>query len=304
MAAITFMPWYRIDRNYDLLDLSLIRFNRATRVEGVDGAVQDDVHKVLGTYKDIKGEPVDKAALLVLKDKNILADLNDDDRDLLYELIEVVRFGGLANREYFDPIARYCNSDCFPCYVQRFATADFTSLTSRRREGSTQSSWPIAAITISMPLHCSPIRKVVLDEHFIESLFRHRRDQPEEWTRWHNAISCFNQANTDAENVRHQVEWVLLCSAFEHLLDAGSKAIDVATRFANLLVPSESRLVRNSTRISAQWRDTGQSLRFEWMREFYRIRGDFAHGQLQTRQDMVWGFGEHLVLVLLCYKLS
>src|SRR5262249_50398412 len=78
---------------------------------------------------------------------------------------------------------------------------------------------------------------------------------------------------------------------------------DVATRFTSLLVPSESRLVRNSTRTSAQWRNTGQALRFEWIREFYRIRGDFAHGQLQTRQDMVWGFGEHLVLATIAFPL-
>jgi hypothetical protein len=303
MAAIAFMPWCRIDRSYDLQDLSIIRFDRARPVEGIDDALRENVQKILSTYKDIKGSPVAKAALLVLKNKQILDDLNDEERDLLYEHVEIIRFGGIANREYFDPIAPYCNSDCFTCYVQRFTTPDFTALSSRRREGSTQSLWPIADISISVPPHCSTVQNVVIDERFITSLLVHRRNQPDEWTRWLNAISCFNQANTDAENFRHQVEWVLLCSAFEHLLDAESKAIDVANRFTNLFVPSETRLVRNATRRSARWREEGQPLRFEWMREFYRLRGDFAHGQLETRQDMVWSLGEHLVLATIAFPL-
>lgn len=303
MAAIAFMPWCRIDGNYDLADLSIVRFERGRRVEGIDDALQQDVQKILGTYKDIKGMPVDEAALLVLRNKQILDDLNDEERDLLYELVEVIRFGGLANREYFHPISHYCNSDCFACYVQRFTATDFTTPSSRRREGSTQSVWPIAEISITVPPHCSPIRKVVVDANLITSLFGHRRDHPDEWTRWLNAISSFNQANTDAENFRHQVEWVLLCSAFEHLLDAESKAIDVATKFANLLVPSESKLVRDATRRSARWREEGRPLRFEWMREFYRIRGDFAHGRLESRQDMVWSLGEHMVLATIAFPL-
>jgi hypothetical protein len=95
----------------------------------------------------------------------------------------------------------------------------------------------------------------------------------------------------------------LLCSAFEHILDAESKAIDVANRFTTSFTPTKSKLVRDATRRSTRWRDEGQPLRFEWMREFYRIRGDFAHGQLQSKQDTVWGLGEHLVLGTIAFPL-
>jgi hypothetical protein len=303
MSAIAFMPWCRIDRDYDLGEIQIIRFMRGQSVERVAAAAQGDLQKILGTYKDIKAQPIDEAALLVLRGKGILDDLNDDERDLLYENVEIVRFGGLANREYFNALGPYCNSDCFTCYVQRFSATEFTSLNSRRREGSTQSMWPLDEISITVPLHCSSVRQVVLDDRIVAALFAYRRDHPKEWGRWINAISGFTQANTDAENFRYQVEWLLLCSAFEHLLEAESKAIDVAAKFSGAFVPSQSKLARDAIRRSARWRDEGQPLRFEWMREFYRIRGDFAHGKLETAQDMVWGLGEHLVLATISFPL-
>jgi hypothetical protein len=303
VAAIAFMPWCRVDKSCDLGEIRIIRFERDHPVEGIDGSLQSNVQTILGTYKDITGKPVAQTAIVALRDKNVLDDLNDDDRDLLYETVDVIRFGGLANREYFNPIGRYCNSDCFTCYVQRFSTTEFTSLSSRRREGSTLSMWPLSDISITIPLHCSSIKEVVLDDVVIASLLAYRKGHEKDWPRLINAISSFAQANTDAENFRYQVEWVLLCSAFEHLLEADSKAIDVAMKFTDVFGPSKSKLVREARRRSARFRDDGQPLRFEWMKEFYRVRGDFAHGKLQTGQDMAWGLGEHLVLATIAFPL-
>jgi hypothetical protein len=42
-------------------------------------------------------------------------------------------------------------------------------------------------------------------------------------------------------------------------------------------------------------------VRFEWLSEFYRVRGDFAHGRLTTRQPMVWNATEHLALAAIAF---
>ena len=39
------------------------------------------------------------------------------------------------------------------------------------------------------------------------------------------------------------------------------------------------------------------------MREFYRVRGDFAHGRLRTRQPLTWNPLEHLVLATIAFPL-
>jgi hypothetical protein len=145
---------------------------------------------------------------------------------------------------------------------------------------------------------------VILDERLLSALLNHRSSSDDvEWGRWQNALACFNRSNTDSDNIYHQVEWVLLSSAFEHILDAKPEAKHVATRFSQTMVPIESLLVRNASRRSTNWSDNGQTLRYEWMREFYRIRGDFAHGKLNTQQLTTWSPFEHLLLATIAFPL-
>lgn len=126
---------------------------------------------------------------------------------------------------------------------------------------------------------------------------------PDEWARWQHAISCFNWANTDAENVSYQLEWSLLCSAFERLLNAQSDYEDVAAKFVASFSPYENLNVGTAKRKSVRWKKSSKPLRFEWMREFYRVRGDFAHGRLETRQPLVWKPLEHLTLAAIAFPL-
>ena len=183
-------------------------------------------------------------------------------------------------------------------YFQKFDKADFSAITTRRREGQTSSTWSIDSISIPIPVHSDPVQEVQLDEALLRALVDHRATC-REWEKWQNALACFNQANTDSDNVRRQ--WVLLCSAFEHILEAKHHAKDVAIKFSNAMLPTESMLARDASRKSHEWHDEGQSLRYEWMREFYRIRGDFAHGKLNTQQPTVWSPLEHLVLATIAF---
>jgi len=39
------------------------------------------------------------------------------------------------------------------------------------------------------------------------------------------------------------------------------------------------------------------------MRELYRIRGDFAHGKMRSKQPMAWNLLEHIVLGTIAFPL-
>ncbi len=304
LSTLLLMPWCRIDKAYEVGCVNVLPFERHKPIDGLDDAAQCRVNTIMATYKTIEGKPVDRAALVRYDGRSPIDDLNEAEVDTVYELVALACFCGLAKREYFNPLGSYCNSDCFALYVQKFAKADFTTLTTRRREGQTLSVWPIDHIAITIPTHCHPVETVGLGEALLGAITAHRaRSKNDEWARWQNSISCFNLANTDGENVRYQVEWVLLCSAFEHLLGAKSEAKDVAGKFSEAMVPGESFLARNANRRSDRWTDDGESLRYEWMREFYRIRGDFAHGKLDTEQPAVWNSREHLVLATIAFPL-
>lgn len=301
---VSFLPWCRVNKTYDLGQIKISPFQRHKPIEGIDEAAQCRVNTILGTYKTIKGEPIDSAALVRYEEKSFIDDLSKAERETIHELAALACFSALAKREYFNPLGPYCNSECFALYFQKFDSADFITLATRRRDGKTWSSWPIDDIAITVPVHCHTVSEVHLDEGLLRALVAHRTQSREaEWATWQNAISCFNQANTDSEAVRFQVEWVLLCSAFEHILGAKSKYSDVARKFADAMAPSSSVLMRNAERRSDQWTGGDEPLRYEWMREFYRIRGDFAHGKLQTGQPAMWNPSEHLVLAAIAFPL-
>lgn len=304
MPMIAFMPWCRVEKAFDVGDMRILPFHRHGRLEGLDEAALSRANTILGTYKTIEAKPVDKAALIKYGAKSLVDELNTEEHETIHELVTLACFSALARRQYFDSLGPYCNSDCFTLYVQKFDRADFTAITTRRREGETMSGWPIDDIAITIPVHCHAVQEVMIDEPLLKSLLIHREKCDEdEWARWQNAITCFNQANTDSETVRFQVEWVLLCSSFEHILQAASDYKDVARKFIERVIPSSTLLVRDAKRKSTRWADSDVGLRYEWMKEFYRIRGDFAHGRLDSRQPAAWTALEHLVLSTIAFPL-
>jgi hypothetical protein len=294
------MPWCRIDRAYEVGDVTIIPYRG--RVDDVDAPVQRALTRVLSTYRDIQGRPVDHAAVVRYADKSFGADLTDDEIDSIYEWVQLACFAGLAGRQFFTPEAPG-NSDAFIVYAQRLQDADFVALRTRRREGHTWSAWPLDAIALTVPTHVSPVRSVSLDARLLDGLVSFARKGTPDWGRWQHALSCFNQANTDGDTFRHQIEWGLMCSAFEQLLNADSKAEDVADKFAKALVPSRPLLASDAQRRLERWKDAGAPVRYEWLKEFYRVRGDFAHGKLTTQQPMAWHPIEHLTLAAIAFPL-
>ena len=300
MSMLAFIPWCRIDKVYEMDCVRILPVERHTPIDDLDDAGQCRVNAILATYKTIEGTPVNRCALVAYVDKSPIDDLNEDEISIIRDLIDIACFCGLSRREYFLPFP-YSNSDCFALYFQKFDKADFSAITTRRREGQTSSSWSIDNISITIPVHCHTVEKVQLDEALLKALVNHRAIS-RDWAKWQNAITCFNEANTDNDNIRYQVEWTLLCSAFQHLLGANSNAKDVATRFSDAMVPNKSVLVHDACRKLDTW-CANKPLRYEWMLEFYKIRGAFAHGKLNTQQPMNWSPLEHVVLATIAFPL-
>jgi hypothetical protein len=304
MSMISFMPWCRIDRDYDVGEVKIIPFRKDMPLQGLHDAEQDRLSTILATYRSIEDEPVDHAAILQFAGRDVTDELAEEERERIFEAAELACFSGLANRQYFNPLGPYCNSDCFAVYIQKFDLSGFSVIQTRRREGATFNVWPIDRVSVTVPVHCHTIRDVSLDETLLKALTGQRaRCDEEEWGRWRNALTCFNLANSDSEGTRLHVEWVLLCSAFEHILGARAEARDVAERFCEQFTPKTGLLAQDARRRSERWMFAGRQLAYEWIREFYRIRGDFAHGRLQIRQPAVWKKLEHVVLATIAFPL-
>jgi hypothetical protein len=177
---LLFMPWCPIDQRYEIGDVEIIPFERDTAIGGLDDDGTRRVNQILASYKTIEGNPVPRAALVYHRNKSVIDDLANDEIDLSYDLVTLACFSALSGREYFNPIGRYCNSESFTMYVQKFEGADFTALTTRRRDGSALNAWPLDRIAIIVPLRCHPIHHVSIDSNLIGDYLinvRHRMMQ-------------------------------------------------------------------------------------------------------------------------------
>ena len=67
--------------------------------------------------------------------------------------------------------------------------------------------------------------------------------------------------------------------------------------------PNNPLSVGVTRRQSNSWVNKNQNLRHERMRKFYRLRGDFAHGNLDTRQPATWSPLEHIILATIAFPL-
>jgi hypothetical protein len=304
MSMLLLMPWCPVEREIKVGDVRILPFKRSKDCDCLTPSMWRRIKIIMGMYRDLHGNKIDRAALVKFQSKSVTDDLSQEEISIAYELVTLACFCGLTNREYFNAVGSYCNSDCFTLYVQKFARDNFTALTPRRREGQVLDAWPMRGVKLSVPVNCRSIQGITLDQDLLSTLVNLRKKLSyKAWARWHNAILCFNQANTDSENVRYQVEWVLLCSAFEHLMGAKANAKDVARRFSEIFVPANPLLVSEAKKIKHNPKKEDNPLRHEWMSEFYRIRGDFAHGKLSTKQPMIWDALEHLVLGTIAFPL-
>lgn len=298
------MPWCPLDKEYEVGEISLIPFDRAATNDQYDSTELSQVLSILSSYRDFEGRPNPELTLVKYQGRPMFSELPSEEYEIARELVELACFSAISRRTYFS-FGDYCNATNFILYGQRFTVgSNHVVIVSRRGDGATNSMRAIGNTVFSMPSQAKPLGKVNLDEQLLDSVvaFREGADS-KEWSRWQNSIACFNLANTDADNITHQVEWTLLCSAFERLLAADSKAIDVAMRFSAVFAPTNPIPISDATRKPSRCSDKTKPLSLEWMREFYSVRGDFAHGKLNTGQPLAWHPLEHLSLARIAFPL-
>jgi hypothetical protein len=307
MSAVHFMPWCPLAKEYSVGEVTLMPFDRTARNDQFDQAELPRVLSILSSYRDLRGRPNRSLALVKYKDRPIFSDVSSDEFQIARELVEVACFSALSKRTYLS-FGQYCNASNFIFYGQRFSLdsqdSGYTAITSRRRDGQNSALRSFSNTVFSVPVQAGRNDPVAIDEQFLQSLIAFRESgEGKDWARWQNAIECFNLANTDADNISYQVEWTLLCGAFERLLDAESKATDVASKFSHIFHPTDLLAVNEAKRKSDRWKDLQNSLSHEWVREFYSVRGDFAHGKLRTDQPLTWQPQEHLLLATISFPL-
>lgn len=218
------------------------------------------------------------------------------------ELIQLACFGSLAARRFFRGV--YSNSTCFTRYVQRFEDTRGIAVQTRRRDGHSIDGRILPQTVFGVPPHAASVREVEIDDALVAALVAHRLEaNAGEWARYENAIDLFNFANSDDDNVPFHVEWVMTAAAFQRLTGAASDADAVATMFEAAVVPEKQKFGRDATFRRLNPNAMDRTLRSVWMREFYSLRGEYAHGRIATNRPHSWEPFEHLLLSAIGFPL-
>lgn len=296
------LPWCNLTQPHDIGDLRLLPLVSGERLNGVSAELETAIRQLASTYRSLEGKPVRRCAIAFFEGGDPTRELTSDEIRESAELIHLACFASLAGRAFFRDT--YSNSTCFTRYVQRFQDTRGIAVQTRRRDGYSLDGRILPQTVFGVPPHAASVREVEVDDALVAALVEHRREaNASEWARFENAIDLFNFANSDDENVPFHVEWVMTAAAFQRLTGAASDADAVATAFENAVVPENHKLGRDATFRRMGINTADRTLRSIWMREFYSLRGEYAHGRIATNRPHSWEPFEHLLLSAIAFPL-
>jgi hypothetical protein len=307
---VAFFPWFDVGESFALGSFDLIAWERAAQPAGPrahrpNGALQQTLDAVLAPFHTPYREPVPRATLLTLNGDDITDDLNDDEREQVFTLAELVAFSGLARREFFSPfgLGPYCNFDNFRLVIQGFAVEPHgTAIGTRRRDGGILAAITADAYREYAPVHVTTNERIRLDVDLLRGLLAATAHA--EWPNFDESVFWFNRANTDSQATTAHAEAVMMVGAFERLFDLRhGREQELAQRFVAVFTPTQSRLAGATPRIGGRF-DAQMPVREAWVRDFFRLRADPAHGRRDPKYPSVWPVHEHLLLGALAFPLT
>lgn len=298
LRSLHFLPWCHLDRAFSAGGVTLLPIDLSHPPAQLDDETIRFVKSVLSDFIGITGQPVGNFAVVSLRGHILLDYLVDpEDVSAIRDYIDIACLSGLSGREFLGRAEPYCNADCFLLYERRFdSMTGVRAPMFRRRDNTAFGPAPGPAMRVHVPIHAAVVPRVSLDDGFFRALASFREiivnsSDSERWTSWQEAIYCFNQANTDNESMSEQLEWVLMSSALERILGARGNGDALAKRFVETIVPEKPELYFDVAILR------------DWVREFYRLRGDFAHGRIRSRIPRRWESWHHLLFGAIAFPL-
>lgn len=305
MGMLAFLPWVQVAEPQDIAEFGLVPFRRGLAPAGRGTAEQAIFDGLLAPYHS-GGAPIAQATLIRNGGGDLTRELSDEERGALFVFSELLSASGLSEREFFGLGLSYQNRDNFRLVIQGFSgDARGAAITTRRRDGSTMNYWPEGSYRVQKPDHIPLHGRTALDLELFNLLLAYRESN--DWEAVYEAILGFNLANTDSSDISEHIEAVLLVGAFERLFDCHhGKEDELAERFSATVVPTAIKGPRTTGASPETLKRfaKSKSVRDMWIRDFFRLRGNLAHGKVESKYQPAWGLRNHLLLGSFVFPLA
>jgi hypothetical protein len=294
--TLHFMPWCRLDREYSVGPVALIPFSRDHPPANLEPNVNRAVNAILADFMAVDGRLVTRCVLVSLEGRVFVEGVETGAAfETIYDYVQIACLSSLEGREYLGRAEPYSNSECFALIARQYRDGAAVAPPILRRD-STPMGLGGDALRVHMPVQTVVVPRSILNEPLYCALAELRRRMMEDervdsWAVWAESIYSFNLANTDSEGISGHMEWVLMSSSIERLLRARPSAPDVAQKVVAALLSHDSP------------NTFAGEVVHDWAKEFYRLRNDFAHGKMRSRQPRTWNSASHLLLGAIAFPL-
>ncbi len=305
MSMFAFFPWMQVRKPVRVAEFELVPYRRGVAPGERGTSAQTTYDRLLAPYRSGDAS-IHQATIVLIAGKDPTSDLSDEEREALFLFSELLSAAGLAAREFFAPGLTYQNRESFRLVIQGFSgDHDRVAITTRRRDGSTVIYSTGDSYRVQQPEHVPLLGSNALDLPLLQSLCGSR--ELEEWNSLYEAIVGFNLANTDSSDVSEHIEAVLLVGTFERLFDCyRGNEDELAEGFTGAITPTENKQPASAPALAGLTSRFKKSayIRDMWIRDLFRLRGNFAHGRAQSRYPSVWSLRNHMLLGSFAFPLA
>lgn len=298
MGTVAFLPWVNLA---DEVVIGGFRFKpiNINTCELPFG----EFEKIKGIIKPYSLSPIYESnikefTLVYFEELGVLHDLDEEQRNNLFYIVELLKFTSLSTREYFTYNSQYFNANNFQLIIQKFTGDNFdVALDSRRRDGSTLIYTPGDQFKQFAPNNVNKLTRFKVDIELLKSLYSGYSNGAEKWEKIYDSILSFNLANTDSD-MRDTTELILVSGAFEQLLGSKNNFMDFSEKFSNLFLDFPNITPENRDKVlGPRLIRFATDIRRAWSADLYQLRGGLAHGAQSARfYNSSWSLYEHLLL--------
>lgn len=311
MPTLFFMPWAQVADTFRIGPITFLPYERGLLPGALGKTSQKSIDEILGNYAD-RAFKQDKDSTVPVEKAIILRWPDDDERggSLSPEEIEeriqqtqFVVFAAISARE-FGRHSDYCNADDLMVTGQNFSEehAASTAITTRRRDGSGTNymGGTRGKPVFFRPMHVATRYKLDMEREFALKLLNLPDGPLRE--RILQAVTMYNRANTDANEVPPSAEIVFMRAAIETLVDADHTSKDLKKKLTALMAPHLGPVEWHDVNIppstwQTRWADKADRPFEAWVEDFCHWRNEGAHGKggVKKHDPAVWTLWNHLL---------
>ena len=207
VSAVALFPWVALTEPITLGATRLLPYAVGTAPGKLQHATQADLDGVIGAYANRPGVRVPRATLLEIGDW--FTGMDDTAvKPLLFRARAAIGFTALSKRRLFVGHLNYCSYDTYTLVVHRYKAGEpgMFSFTARRRDGSGLHIWDSDSFAFQRPRHVDERAEMDFDQPLARTLI----DLLESGGDLYEALSEFNAANTDSQDVPPSIEVVMV----------------------------------------------------------------------------------------------